>query len=121
MFSYNAKKDSITPLMYPKYVLTSGTKHDIYAFYDFGLMNQKFQINKKELKVYSEFTKREIFVFERDFRGTKTEKGYELKMVRKNNRHSDPRYLSANWLPKICDAAALKSLEPPKPPAPKVN
>lgn len=58
MWSYNADKDTLTPHEYPKYVVTSGVKHNLYVFFDMGLMNQKFQVDLWKNSVYSEFTKR---------------------------------------------------------------
>jgi hypothetical protein len=60
MFSYDSVKDTLSPHTNLKYVVTSGVKHNLYVFYDMGLMNQKFHIDKAAKSIYSEFTKRKI-------------------------------------------------------------
>lgn len=109
MFAYDADKDTIKPHLYNKYVLTEGVKNEVYAFYDLGLMNQKFQIDTKYMKIFSEITKRTIFLFEKAHL-TKTEKGKNVKMSRIEDQSKDPRYVSSNWLAQVCDEEAESAL-----------
>lgn len=96
MFSYDEKKDIISPLALPNYAITSGIKHEIYAFNNYGLMNQKYQINTAHHKVYSEFTGRALHLFERSFFGAKDEKGQDVTFSK--GYPTDPRITGNNWL-----------------------
>lgn len=65
LWAYDAEKDAIVSLSHKGYVITMGVKKNLYIYLNLGLKNQKFEIDVTGKKIFSEYTKRRVNLFEK--------------------------------------------------------
>jgi hypothetical protein len=87
-----------------------GVKKNLYVYLNLGLKNQKYEIDVKGKKIFSEYTGRRLNIFDKDHKND-VEQGKQLKMNKEEEDNKvDPRIKKLDWNIQLCDAEARKSL-----------